>query len=364
MKPTTIALAAGGSGGHFFPAEALARELSARGHRVVIYTDARGAQYAERLDRIEMVTLPAAAIGAGIVGKIKTARTILKAVWIARRDMKRRHVAGIVAFGGYPSFAPALAARSLLLPLILHEQATKVSLANSKLLHFATRLATSFPQVKGSGAIAPHRIRQTGNPVRGDITALRLQPYSAPTDTGRIELLVVGGSQSASVFGEIVPPALLALPEAIRNRLHLSLQYKGDDAAAITAQLAAGGIHADLSPFFRDMAERLARAHLVIGRAGASTIAELLVVGRPSILVPIPQGGSREEQRRNAETMEEAGTGWCMLQPDLTADALNARLSALFSDPARLATAAAAAYALGQPQAAINLADLVEATLV
>lgn len=365
MNPL-IALAAGGTGGHFFPAEALARALVARGYRVVIFTDSRGEKYADRLKTepdITLITLPAAAIGAGIIGKLRTAAIIAKATLMAWRQLKRRAVSIMVTFGGYPSFAPALAGKAAGLPLILHEQATKMSLANQKLLPLATRLATSFPVVSGTDTLEPSRIVETGNPVRAEIAALRDLPYNTPHASAPLYLVVTGGSQSAQIFGDIVPPAVLALPEAIRNRLHLSLQYKGDDAADITARLSAAGITADIAPFFSDMADRLAKAHLLIGRAGATTAAELLVVGRPAILVPIPKGGSWQEQLRNARTLEELGAGWCIPQDQLTSDDLSARLARLFNDPAILTTAAAAAHKLGQPQAATKLADLVETTL-
>lgn len=359
----TIALAAGGSGGHFFPAEALARELTSRGHRVVIFTDSRGEKYAERLGDIQLITLPATAIGAGIRGKLHTLRTIVTSAVAARKHIKQLDVRIMIAFGGYPCFAPAIGAKLAGIPLVLHEQGAKMSLANQWLLKLCTRLATSFPSVKGSEKLPPENIVETGNPVRSEITALRLQPYSAPTADGPLHLLVTGGSQSANIFGEIVPPALLSLPEPLRSRIHLSLQYKGEEGDEIAAKLQTVGIQATIAPFFRDMAERLARTHLVIARAGATTAAELLVVGRPAIFVPIPQGGSKEEQLRNAQTMEAAGAGWCIPQQDFSIASLSALLADLLTKPAQLIAAAAAAHRLGAPQAAQKLADLVENTI-
>ncbi len=363
MKTQTIALAAGGSGGHFFPAEALARELTSRGHRVVIYTDNRGEKYAGKLHDVELVTLPATPVLPGLKGKLETVKIILKAAWQARRHMQRRRAVCLVAFGGYPSFAPALGCWSLRRPLIIHEQATKVSLANSKLLPIASKLAISFRMISGAESLPHDKVIETGNPVRSAIIASRMQPYMAPNATDPIRILVVGGSQSASIFGEVVPPALLLLPDQLRRRIRLSLQYNGADAEAITARLEAAGITASVAPFFTDMAERLAKTQLVICRAGASTAAELLVVGRPAIFVPIPKGGSMDEQRRNAEAFEKAGTGWYVPQEWLTPDSLAQRLNQLLQNPERLSAAAAAAHALGQPHAAIRLADLVEQTL-
>jgi UDP-N-acetylglucosamine--N-acetylmuramyl-(pentapeptide) pyrophosphoryl-undecaprenol N-acetylglucosamine transferase len=357
--PLTLALAAGGTGGHLFPAEALAREWMARGHRAVLYTDARGAQYVQALQGIDHVVLPARSLAGGIAGKAAAALIIARATLQARADMKRRGVRLVVGFGGYPSFAPALAGKSLGLPLLLHEQATRLSLANRQLLRFADGVASSFPQVAGVEAFDASRVTVTGNPVRRAILEARA-PYPVFDDAAPLRLLVVGGSQSARVFGAVVPPALLPLPDALRRRLHLSLQYKGDDADAIATRLREAGIETDIRAFFDDMGARLRDTHLVITRAGASTAADLLAVGRPAIFVPIPHGGSREEQQRNAQTLADAGIGWWTPESGFDADWLRERLETLFASPDALLHAAAAASAMGQPQAASNLADLVE----
>lgn len=361
----TIGLAAGGTGGHLFPAEALARELQARGHGVVVYTEERGARFTQALEGLPHLVLPARSLAGGVTGKLAAAAVISRATLAARVDMKRRGVALVAGFGGYPSFAPALAARSLGLPLLLHEQGTRLSMANRQLLRFADRVATSFADIGGVGEADRDKLVETGNPVRATILEAARATYPALDDDAPLHLLVVGGSQGAAVFGRVVPPALLALPEALRARLRLALQYRGDDAEAVAAQLRDGGIRVELRPFFDDMAARLRDAHLVITRGGATTIADLLVVGRPAILVPIPQGGSRDEQLGNAAALERLGAGWCMREDDggFGADALAARLEALFTDPRRLADAAAAAAGLGRPDAAARLADEVEALL-
>lgn len=362
IATTAIALAAGGTGGHLFPAEALARELMRRGHRVVVHTEARGAAYAQALHGIEHVVLPARSLAGGIAGKAVAALTIGRAMLQARADMKRRKVALLVGFGGYPSFAPALAAKTLGLPLLLHEQATRLSLANRQLLRFADGLASSFPGIVGTDGFDPARITVTGNPVRRAILDARGDYPAFGPDTP-LRLLVVGGSQSARVFGQVVPPALSMLPEAVRRRLQVSLQYKGEDAGAIAASLHEAGIAADIRPFFEDMGARLQNAHLVITRAGASTAADLLTVGRPAIFVPIPHGGSREEQRRNAETLAQAGVGWCVPEERFDSEGLRAQLETLLTSPSALPQAAAATRGLAQPDAAAQLADLVESML-
>lgn len=362
FRAPTIALAAGGTGGHLFPAEALARELMARGHGVVLYTEHRGAQYGQALQGIVHVVLPARSLEGGLMGKAAAGVTILRALLQARADMKRRKVVLVAGFGGYPSFAPALAGRSLGLPLLLHEQATRLSMANRQLLRFAGAVASSFPSIAGTEGFDPARVTVTGNPVRASILEARAA-YPRLDAESPLRLLVVGGSQSARVFGEIVPPALLALPEALRRRLQLSLQYKGEDADALAARLRDGGIAADIRPFFDDMGAQLAQAHLVVTRAGASTAADLLTAGRPAIFVPIPHGGSREEQRRNAETLARAGVGWWTPESDFTEAWLRARLESLFTGTDALPQAAAAAAAMAQPKAAANLADLVQRML-
>lgn len=361
----TIALAAGGTGGHLFPAEALARELQRRGHPVVLYTEARGARFTRALEGIPHRVLPARSLAGGLAGKLAAAAVIARATLLARIDMQRRGVGLVAGFGGYPSFAPALAGRSLGLPLLLHEQGSRLSLANRQLLRFADRVATSFDGSAGVDAGARGKLVETGNPVRAGILAAARAPYPAQTGGVPLRLLVVGGSQGAAVFGRVLPPALAMLPEGLRARLRLSLQYRGDDAAAVAALLRDAGIEAELQPFFDDMAARLRDAHLVITRAGATTIADLLVVGRPAILVPIPQGGSRAEQLGNAEALERLGAGWCMREDadGFTAGALAQRLRQLFADPSQLAGAAAAAAGLGRPDAAARLADEVEALL-
>lgn len=361
-RASTIGLAAGGTGGHLFPAEALARELLARGHGVVIYTEQRGARYTKALEGIPHVVLPARSLAGGVAGKLAAGVVIARATLQARRDMKRRGVALLAGFGGYPSFAPAVAAKSLKLPLLLHEQATRLSMANRQLLGYADALATSFPRVAGADGFDPARIVETGNPVRADILAARGDYPALSAEVPR-RLLVVGGSQGARVFGEVVPPALLALPEEIRRRLRLSLQYTGEDGDAVAARLREAGVDAELRPFFDDMGARLRAAHLVIARAGATTAADLLTVGRPAIFVPIPHGGSREEQLRNAQTLAEAGVGWCVPEPEFDAPRLSALLEKLFASTIKLPQAAAVAASMARPRAAAALADLVEKML-
>lgn len=333
-----------------------------RGHHPVIYTEQRGAAFTRALQGLDHLVLPARSLEGGLPGKVAAAATIARAISKARSDMARRKVALMVGFGGYPSFAPALAAKSRGVPLLLHEQATRLSLANSKLLRFADAVATSFPRVSGLEDYDQARIVETGNPVRQAILQARAD-YPVLDEQSPLHLLVVGGSQSARVFGDVVPQAVLGLLDSLRLRLHLSLQYKGDEGHQISEQLADAGVQADIRPFFDDMGARLRQAHLVIARAGATTAADLLTVGRPGIFVPIPHGGSREEQRRNAETMARGGAGWCMPESELSPARLTLMLDELFSSGQQLPQAARAALAMARPHAAQAVADQIERML-
>jgi UDP-N-acetylglucosamine--N-acetylmuramyl-(pentapeptide) pyrophosphoryl-undecaprenol N-acetylglucosamine transferase len=352
-----VALAAGGSGGHLFPAQALAGALKSHGVDALLLTDTRGAAFAGGTG-LDFVTLPAAHFGGNPLAKLRAGVTILSAIAKARALLRKRGARLVIGFGGYPSFAPAIAGKTLGLPLMLHEQATRFSLANRQLLRFADRIALSFP-VDHPAAHAP-RATLTGPALREAVRQKAGTPYLSLD--GPLHLLVVGGSQGASVFGETVPPALLALPEALRRRIRLALQYRGEHGEQVKAQLAEAGIAAELSPFFTDMADRLAWSHLVLSRAGASTAADLTAVGRPAIFVPIPSGGSTGEQAGNARAFEAAGAGWYLAQADLEAGALTALLARLFEGNA-LPAAAAASAALGSTDGAEQLAQLVLETM-
>ena len=356
MTGHRFVIAAGGTGGHFFPAEALAAELVKRGHRIALMTDARSGGLASPVFAVgERFVLA----GAGIAGRgmAKAARAMFalaKGTLQARRILAREPSAAIVGFGGYPSVAPVLAARLLgRRPAIaLHEQNAVLGRANRALSRVADLLALSHAGTSRVPASASTEL--TGNPVRPAIIALAGQDYLPPGDT--IRLLVLGGSLGARIFSDVVPPALAALPDAIRARLAVTQQCRADDLDRVRAAYAAAGIAAELAPFFTDVAGLLAAAHLVIARAGASTVAELAAAGRPAVLVPLP-GAIDDHQTANARAL---GGAWTMAQPGFTAAALAALLGELIADPARLVQAAAAAAATGQPDAAARLADAVE----
>jgi UDP-N-acetylglucosamine--N-acetylmuramyl-(pentapeptide) pyrophosphoryl-undecaprenol N-acetylglucosamine transferase len=356
-----IVIAAGGTGGHFFPAEALASALVARGHRIVLMTDARsgGLKSPVFAGRETHVLSGGGVAGRGIQRSALAVAAIVAGAWQARSILDELQPGCIVGFGGYPSVAPIAGARLLRHrpALILHEQNAVLGRANRFLSRWADTLALSFVATKKQ---KHSHIEVTGNPVRPAVAALADVAYAAPTHG--ISVLVTGGSLGARVFSDVVPAALLHLPDALRSQLTVVQQARKEDVARVRAAYAAACIQAEVAPFFDDIAARLSAAHLVIARGGASTVAELAVAGRPSILVPLP-GAIDDHQTANAEVLAAAGGSWVMPQPSFDAKALADRLETILSDVAGLANAAAAARTQGRSDAADRLADLVEAHL-
>ena len=360
-----IVIAAGGTGGHFFPAEALAMTLSGRGYRPVLMTDVRSAgrgslAFAED----DRHVLPGAGIaGRGAVRGIRAAGALAAGTLAARRILVGLNAGAIVGFGGYPSVPPVVAARlaRLHIPVILHEQNGVLGRANRALSRIATLLALSAEPT----ARVPAGVRTSlgGNPVRAAIAALADVPYLPPEPDGPINLLVTGGSLGARVLSEVVPEALIALPESLRTRLRVVQQARQEDGEKVRAAYQAAGIAAEVAPFFPDIPRHLGAAHLVIARAGASTTAELAVAGRPAILVPLPNAID-DHQTANAAVLAGLGAAWVMPQPQFTVAAVTARLETLLTNPAALATAAAAARGQSRVSAVDALADLVERMLV
>ncbi len=354
-----IVVAAGGTGGHFFPAEALAAELGRRGHRVALMTDARSGGLGSGVfaGREVFVLRGAGIAGRGLRRGSGAALALTAGTVQARSILSTLDAATIVGFGGYPSVAPVLASRMLRRRpmVVLHEQNAVLGRANRLLGRFADRLALGFADTR---QVPPGAATEfTGNPVRPPIRALAGQPYAPPDASGPIRLLVTGGSLGARVFSDAVPAAVALLPDGLRRRVMVTQQCRAEDLERVGQAYAAHGVPAELSPFFPDIAERLAAAHFVVARAGASTVAELCVVGRPALLVPLP-GAIDGHQLHNA-----MASGADMLEqsafehaPAVLAEALADRLAS----PELLATNAAKVMARGQPDAAQRLADLVE----
>jgi UDP-N-acetylglucosamine--N-acetylmuramyl-(pentapeptide) pyrophosphoryl-undecaprenol N-acetylglucosamine transferase len=353
-------IAAGGTGGHLFPAQALAEALGGRGWRIVLATDDRVESFAQSFPAERVITLASSTARRGDpLSLIRAALTILKGVLQGRAALREIKPAVVIGFGGYPSLPALLAAISQGRPTIIHEQNAVSGRANRLLAPFVTAVACAFPTLRHATARTQARAVVVGNPVRPEIRALAEQAYEPPL--GQIRILVTGGSQGARLLSELMPAALAALSEPLRHRLHVEQQTRAESLECARRTYQDALIDAELSPFFRDMAGRLTRAHLVIGRAGASTISELAVAGRPSILIPL--GASLDDdQGQNAKMLAESGGAEVARETGLTQAMMTSALETLLANPARLARMAAGARRLARPDAAERLADLVETT--
>lgn len=358
-----VVLAAGGTGGHIFPAESLAEELVSRGETVVMITDKRFADYNSASYEGVIGTLPihyiqAGSLGGSLVKKIKGGLGIIRGTLQARRLLKTLKPKAVVGFGGYPSFPTMLAATQLGLNTVIHEQNSVLGKANRSLCRRVKRIATTYPQMQRMPKDCESKAVLTGNPVRSAVRALHHIPYPVLEPDGTLRLLVVGGSQGASVFGGVVPEAIRLLPETLRSRVRIDQQARPADLDAVKDAYKKLGMQVDVAPFFTDIPARLAGAHLVISRAGASTVAELSCAGRPAVLVPYPQA-TDNHQYYNAQAIEDVGGGWLMPQEGFTAAALAARLESVLTLPSLLSKAAEKMLGLGHLNAAKDLADMV-----
>jgi UDP-N-acetylglucosamine--N-acetylmuramyl-(pentapeptide) pyrophosphoryl-undecaprenol N-acetylglucosamine transferase len=351
-------VAAGGTGGHMFPAEALSRELAARGWRIVLATDHRGEQYAHAFPADERIALDAAT-GRGPIGLARAGLTIVRGVLQARAALRRLDAAVVVGFGGYPSAPALLAALSQGRPTVVHEQNAVLGRTNRWLAPHVGGVAASFPNLQKVPQGVGARITLVGNPVRPDIRALYDRPFVAPAPGEPIHVLVTGGSQGARILSETAPRALAALPEAIRSRLKVHQQSRPETLEAARQIYLDAAIEAEVAPFFRDMAARLSEAHLVIGRAGASTCSELAVAGLPAVLIPL-KIAMDDHQRFNAASLAEAGGAEVLLEDEVTVDRLAETLKAVLGDPSRLEAMSRGARSSALPHATASLADLVE----
>jgi UDP-N-acetylglucosamine--N-acetylmuramyl-(pentapeptide) pyrophosphoryl-undecaprenol N-acetylglucosamine transferase len=357
MNAPLVVLAAGGTGGHMFPAEALGRELVERGRRVALVTDKRGGAFP--VEGVATYRIPAGRSGSGVGAKLKGAVDVARGVLAARRLLKRLDARSVVGFGGYPSLPTMLAASGLGLPTVIHDSNAVLGRANRMLQRRVGAIATAFETVAGLDERARASVVHTGNPVRPQVQSLRRLQYDAPQPGGPIRLLVIGGSQGARILSQVIPIALASLPPEIRLRLRVSQQVRKEDMPAVDRVYEMSGIPVEVANFFQDLPARLGSAHLVICRSGGSTVAELTVAGRPSILVPLA-AAIADEQTVNAQELVERGAAWLLPEREFNAPSLTALLRKLLGDPEALARAASEAHALGQPDAASALADLVE----
>lgn len=355
---TTVLISAGGTGGHMFPAEALARELLRQGIAVHLITDSRGKAFGDALPEIPVHRVSAATPTGGLVVKVRAVLALLRGIMEARCLVRQLNPDVVVGFGGYPSIPGVVAGLFAGKPVVLHDQNAVLGRANRMVARYARAIAKSFEDVIGM-TLAKKSVL-TGNPVRPAILALRDQPYTPPQQDGAVHLLVTGGSLGARIFSQVVPQAIGLLDEGLRNRLHITQQARAEDLQTAQQAYADLGMteRVTLAPFFTNMPELIAQAHLCIGRAGGSTVAEWSVAGRPAIYVPLPIA-ILDEQTWNAKAVEQAGGAWIFQQPQFTPQALAALLKRVLTDPASLQAAADAARSQGRPDAAERLAALV-----
>lgn len=352
-----LVIAAGGTGGHMFPAQSLAEEMLRRGWRVTLTTDARGARYAGGFPepvRVETIDSATFARG-GLLAKLAVPPRVAAGVAAAALRFLRQKPDVVVGFGGYPTI-PALGAAWLLrLPRMLHEQNGVLGRVNGVFARRVDAIACgTWPTTLPAGVTAEH----TGNPVRGAVHDKAAAPYIPPGDYP-MSVLAIGGSQGAQILADTVPPAIAALPEALRARLRIAQQARPEDQDRVAAFYAEHGISAEVAPFFHDVPRRMAEAQLVISRAGASSVADLSVIGRPSILIPYAHA-TADHQTANARGLTEAGGAILIPQSQLTAATLADQIATVLDNPEGAAQMAAAALSQGKPDAATALADMVE----
>ncbi len=353
-----VLLAAGGTGGHLFPAEALARALAARQWRVHLATDRRTEAFGRDFPAEAIHVITAATITRSVSGVFGGMTRLIRGFMEARRLVREVKPVAAVGFGGYPTVPPMLAAAFARVPTVIHEANAVLGRANAFLARRVTRIAVAVPGVVREARLAD-RVVVTGNPIRPAVREAAGIPYPERAPGDPFRLLVFGGSQGARVFAGLVPGALAMLPREVASRVVLTQQARADDAAAVADVYRGMGVSAEVAPFFTDLPRRMAESHLVVGRSGASTCAELAVIGRPSILVPLPNALDND-QLANARVLASAGGAILAPQLSLTPDRLARHLTEAIADPAVMATMAAKARALGKPDAVERLADLVE----
>lgn len=353
-----ILIAAGGTGGHLFPAEALALELRERGHRVHLATDHRVEAYGHDFPADSVRLISSATITRSPVAALRAMGRIASGFMQSRALVRELRPAAAIGFGGYPTLPPVFAASLAGVPTVVHEANAVLGRANKALAGRVTRLATSFHSVRGAEAFAARTV-QTGNPVRAAVRSASAVPYPVRTADGPFVLTVFGGSQGARFLSDLVPAAVASLPKERQRLISVVQQCRQEDIERVRQSYDLLCVAAELQPFFADMPALMAKSHLLITRSGASTCAELGVVGRPAIMIPLP-GALDQDQKANAEVLSGAGGGWMIPQSELTSERLGAELDRLIQNPAGLEAAASAARATGRPDAVRRLADLVE----
>jgi UDP-N-acetylglucosamine--N-acetylmuramyl-(pentapeptide) pyrophosphoryl-undecaprenol N-acetylglucosamine transferase len=357
-RPLVI-LAAGGTGGHLFPAEALSVALARRGVDVELATDERATRYGAAFPAAATHVIPSETVrGRNPLALARTAAVLalgLTKAWIL---LGRRKPAAVVGFGGYPTLPPVLAATLRRIPTIIHDSNAVIGRANRMLAPRVTAIATTFPGILDQQPALAAKATQTGNPIRPAVISAAATPYAAPVADGRLRLLIFGGSQGARVMADVVPDAVAQVDPLLRARLAVVQQARDEDRDRVVATYDRLGVAAEVAPFFPDLPARMANAHLVISRSGATTVAELAAIGRPSILVPLP-GALDQDQFANATVLEKAGGAILLIQEAFTPERLAREIAMLAAAPDRLAAMAQGAKSAGGTDAADRLAELV-----
>ncbi|MEO9601359.1 undecaprenyldiphospho-muramoylpentapeptide beta-N-acetylglucosaminyltransferase [Parasphingorhabdus sp.] len=352
-------LAAGGTGGHMIPAYALARELVLRGHRVALITDERGEKIPGMVDDAQVHVLPAGRITKDPRSWVGGTRAILKGRRMAMELYDTFQPSAVIGFGGYPAYPALLAANSQNIPTVVHEQNAVLGRVNRLAARTVNAIATAYPDVLRIKPKYLEKVHLVGNPVREEVVALREEPYPPLLEDGIFRVLVTGGSQGASILSDVVPDAMAMLPVHLRRRLQITQQCREADIEYVRAKYAEHDIPAELATYLSDLPQRLGWAHLVIGRAGASTIAELTTAGRPAILIPLPSAMD-DHQTYNVKEMVESGGARAISQSQFTAKELAKQMQKMALRPGALENAARFAAKCGRPEAVNDLADLVE----
>lgn len=360
MTKKVVVIAAGGTGGHLFPAAAFAEEMFRRDWRVMLMTDVRGRRYAEGFPAERIEDVPAASLSTNPFTAIPAMLKIARGIDAAKKRFAELPPALVAGFGGYPSFPALMAARARRVPIVIHEQNSVLGRVNRAMAGSAAIVACGFERLDRLPAKAVDRKRVVGNPVRLPILAARERGYPEAPAGGRLNVLIIGGSQGARLFGEVIPAAFALLPQALRSRLTVVHQVREEQLDEATKIYKTASVDAEAAPFFTDMGQRLGAAHMVIARAGASTVTELQVAGRPAILVPFAAAAD-DHQTANAEGLTAVGAADLFTEQDFEPAALAACLERRLADPHGLAVRAAAARASAKPEAAKTLADLAEA---
>jgi UDP-N-acetylglucosamine--N-acetylmuramyl-(pentapeptide) pyrophosphoryl-undecaprenol N-acetylglucosamine transferase len=358
-KPLVL-LAAGGTGGHLFPAEALAVALARRGVEADLATDERATRYGETFPARETHVIRSETVrGRDPMSLLRTASALGSGIVAAWRLLGRIRPVAVVGFGGYPTVPPVLAAALRRIPTVIHDSNAVIGRANRLLAPRATAIATTFPGVLDKEPRLAAKATHTGNPVRPAVAQAAELPYATPKAAGPLRVLIFGGSQGARVMSDVVPDAIASLDPMLRLQIEVIQQARAEDVERVAAVYRkAGVVTAEIAPFFADLPARIAKAHLVISRSGASTVAELAAIGRPSILVPLPHALD-QDQLANANVLANAGGAVLLTQDAFTPDRLAREIAALVASPSRLAAMADGAKSVGHVDAADRLADLV-----